>query len=157
MARLEVISVEDGFCRGMLEDLKQYASIPDDSRDAMLHRILRNAALRVQESADRPFLATTLKVTAAVPEGTGIIRLYMGGGDIVSCQDAGGGSVPFDPLPGGRLLVYKRGVPVSVTYTTVPTDGDRDALYHTVLRYATADYDGAETQELNQILTEARQ
>jgi len=157
MARLEVISVEDGFCRGMLEDLKQYASIPDDSRDAMLTRILRNAALRVQEYADRPFLETTVKVTAVVPEGNGVVRLYMGGGDISGCTDAEGVFVPFDPLPGGRVLVYRRGIPVAITYTTSPTDGDREALYHTVLRYATADYDGAETQELNKILSEARQ
>ena len=70
MPRLEIISVEDGFCRGMLEDLKQYASIPDDSRDAMLTRILRNAALRVQEYADRPFLETTVKVTAVVKKSS---------------------------------------------------------------------------------------
>ncbi len=156
MPRLEVIHVEDVFCRGMLEDLKQYASIPDDSRDAMLTRILRNAALRVQEHADRPFLETQLRVTAVVPEGSGIVRLYMGGGDISGCVDAAGDFVGYDPLPGGRVLVYRRGVPVSITYTTVPTDGDREALYHTVLRYATADYDGADTQELNSILSEAR-
>lgn len=157
MPRLEVIHVEDGFCRGMLEDLKQYASIPDESRDAMLTRILRNAALRVQEYADRPFLETTLRVTAVPDAGNGIVRLYMGGGDIEGCTDAAGDFVPFDPLPGGRLLVYRRNAPVSITYTTRPTEGDREALYHTVLRYATADYDGAETQELNQILSEARQ
>ena len=72
-------------------------------------------------------------------------------------MDAAGDFVPFDPLPGGRLLLYRRGIPVTVTYTTQPTDGDREALYHTVLRYATADYDGAETKELNSILSEARQ
>ena len=157
MPRLEVIHVEDGFCRGMLEDLKQYASIPDDSRDAMLQRILRNAALRVQEYADRPFLETTLRLTAEVPAGTGIVRLYMGGGDISGCTDAAGDFVRFDPLPGGRVLCYQRGIPVTITYTTQPSEGDREALYHTVLRYATADYDGAETQELNAILSEARQ
>jgi len=157
MARLEVIHVEDGFCRGMLEDLKQYASIPDDSRDAMLQRILRNAALRVQEYADRPFLETQCRVTADVPMAGGIVQLYMGGGDIDECVDADGEFMRFDPLPGGKVQCFRRGVPVSITYTTRPTDGDREALYHTVLRYATADYDGAETKELNQILTEARQ
>ena len=156
MVRLEVISVEDGFCRGMLEDLKQYASIPDDSRDAMLTRILRNAALSVQEYADRPFLETRLRVTAAVPESTGIVRLYMGGGDIDGCTDAAGEFVRFDPLPGGRVQLFRRGIPVTITYTTKPTEGDREALYHTVLRYATADYDGAETKELNNILSEGR-
>ena len=157
MPRLEVIQVEDGFCRGMLEDLKQYASIPDDSRDAMLSRILRNAALRVQEYTDRPFLVTQLRVTAVPNPGNGIVRLYMGGGQIDGCTDPSGDFVPFDPLPGGRLLVYRRDTPVTITYTTAPTDGDREALYHTVLRYATADYDGAQTQELNAILSEARQ
>ena len=157
MARLEVIHVEDGFCRGMLEDFKQYASIPDDSRDAMLARILRNAALRVQEYADRPFLVTRCRVTAEVPEGTGIVRLYMGGGEIDGCTDAAGDFVRFDPLPGGRVQLFRRGIPVTITYTTQPTEGDREALYHTVLRYATADYDGAETQELNSILSEGRQ
>ena len=156
MARLEVITVEDGFCREMLEDLKQYASIPDDSREAMLTRILRNAALRVQEYADRPFLETRLRVTAMVPEATGIVRLYMGGGDIDGCTDAAGDFVRFDPLPGGRVQLFQRGIPVTITYTTKPTDGDREALYHTILRYACADYDGAETAELNAILTEGR-
>lgn len=156
MPRLEVISVEDGFCRGMLDDLKQYASIPDNSRDAMLTRILRNAALRVQEYADRPFLETTLRVNAEVPADTGKVRLYMGGGDVSECVDAAGEAVRFDPIAGGSVLLYRRGIPVSITYTTRPSDGDREALYHTVLRYATADYDGAETQELNRILTESR-
>lgn len=157
MPRLEVIHVEDGFCRGMLEDLKQYASIPDDSRDAMLQRILRNAALRVQEYADRPFLETTLRLTAEVPAGTGIVSLYMGGGDISGCTDAAGEFVRFDPLPGGRVQLFQREIAVTITYTTKPTEWDREALYHTVLRYATADYDGAETKELNAILSEARQ
>lgn len=155
MAPLEVIHVEDGFCRGMLEDFKQYASIPDNSRDAMLTRILRKAALAVQQYADRPFLETECRVTAVVPEATGVVRLYMGGGDITGCTDAAGQAVPFDPLPGGRVLVYRRGIKVSITYTTKPTDGDRDILYHTIIRYATADEAGAETQELNKILTEA--
>lgn len=155
MSPLRVIHAEDSFCRGMLEDLKQYASVPDESRDAMLTRLLRNAALRVQEFADRPFLETTVRLTAVPDAGNGIVRLYMGGGDIESCTDAAGDSVPFDPLPGGRLLVYRRNGPVTITYTTRPTEGDREALRHTIERYAMADYDGAESQELDRIMREA--
>ena len=155
MPRLELISVEEGFCRGMLEDLKQYASIPDGSRDAMLDRILRNATLRVQEYADRALLETTLRVTLPIPEASGIVRLYMGGGDIISVVDGNGNDIPFDTLPDGRLQLFRRGGRATVLYTTRPTHGDREALRHTVLRYATADYDGATTKELNEILTEA--
>ena len=36
MAQLVVISIEDGFCRSLLEQFKQYASVPDNSRDALL-------------------------------------------------------------------------------------------------------------------------
>lgn len=157
MARLVIIRADDTYCHGMLAALKSYASIPDDSQDKMLLGLLRKAALRVQEYADRPFLVTECQVTATVPEATGVVRLYMGGGEVTGCTDAAGEFVPFDPLPGGRLLVYRRGIPVTVTYRTQPTEGDQQALYHTVIRHATADYDGADTQELNRILSEGRQ
>lgn len=156
MPKLELISVEDNFCRGMLEELKQYASVPDESRDALLNRLLRNACLRIQEYADKAILETTLRVSASIPEDTGIIRLYMGGGDVQECVDGEGNSIRFDPLPGGRLQLYRRGGEATVVYTTTPNEATREALRQTVIRYATADYDGATTQELNQILTEAR-
>ena len=76
---------------------------------------------------------------------------------ILHFADAAGEFVRFDPLPGGRVQLFQREIAVTITYTTKPTEGDREALYHTVLRYATADYDGAETKELNAILSEARQ
>ena len=56
----------------------------------------------------------------------------------------------------GRLRVGAKGKPVVITYTTEPTEADVLLLKQTVIRYATADFDGAETQELNHILTEAR-
>ena len=155
MPKLELISVEDDFCRGMLEELKQYASVPDDSRDALLNTLLRNAALRVQESADKAILKTKLRLTVQIPT-SGIIRLYMGGGDVEECVDEKGESLRFDPLPGGRLQLYRRGGEATVTYKTQPVQAVLDSLRHTVIRYATADYDGATTQELNQILSEAR-
>lgn len=155
MPRLEVISVDDRFCRGMLEEFKQYASIPDGSRDALLYRILKNAALRVQEYADKALLETTLRVTLPIPEPDGIVRLYMGGGDIQSLVDGNGNDIPFDPLPDGRLQLFRRGGTATVEYTTRPNEGDRVLLQQVVVRYATADYDGADTQELNRILSEA--
>lgn len=154
MARLEYISVSETAINGMLTDFKTYASIPDDSQDTYLLKLLRNAVLKVQEYADRAIVECTLRVTLRVPAATGIVKLYMGGGNIASCTDDSGNSVGYDPLPGGRISTFVRDATVTVQYTTVPSEADRTALLQTVLRYATADYDGAETAELNRIMTE---
>lgn len=155
MARLELISVDDTAVQGLLTDFKQYASIPDDTQDNLLLRILKNAVLRVQEYADRAFLECVVRATLPVPESTGIVRLYLGGGEISEVKNERGDDVFFDTLPGGRLQLYGRGGTVVVKYTTTPSDCDQAALAQAILRYATADYDGAETAELNKILTES--
>lgn len=155
MARLELIQVDETIIERMLTDFKKYASIPDDSLDSMLLRLLKNAALRVQEYADKAFLPCTVRVTLPVPESTGIVRLYLGGGEVSEVVDDRGESVHYAALPGGRLHVYSRVGHVTVTYATAPNEGDQYALEQAVIRYATADYDGAETAELNQILSES--
>ena len=154
MARLEVITVEDGFCRGLLEQFKQYASVPDDSRDALLVSLLRTALLRVQESADRALLSCTVRQTCLVPEATGKIRLYLGGGEIVSITGDWREPVPFDPLPGPYVQTYVRGKAVEVVFTTDPKEADRAELMPTVFRYATALYDGEDAAVLASILKE---
>ena len=153
MPRLELISFDDGFCRSYLEQFKQYASVPDDSRDALLNSLLKTAVLKVQESANVAIAACTYQVTAAVP-ASGIVRLYMGGGDITECVDADGDFVRFDPLPGARVQTFLRTGYVKVTYQTVPNEGERERLLPTVFRYGTALYDGEDPKTLNQILLE---
>lgn len=153
MPRLELISFDDGFCRSYLEQFKQYASVPDDSRDALLNSLLKAAVLKVQEFADTAIAACTYRVTAAVPP-SGVVCLYMGGGDIVELEDGEGEPVRFDPLPGGRVQTYVRTGTVKVTYKTVPNEGDRERLLPTVFRYGTALYDGEEAGVLNRILME---
>lgn len=153
MPRLELISFDDGFCRSYLEQFKQYASVPDDSRDALLASLLKTAVLKVQESANVAIAACTYRVTAAVP-ASGIVRLYMGGGDITECVDADGDFVRFDPLPGARVQTFLRTGYVKVTYQTVPNEGDRERLLPTVFRYGTALYDGEDPKVLNMILME---
>lgn len=156
MARLEIINVEDGFCRSLLEEFKQYASVPDDSRDALLVSLLRTAMLRVQESADRALLPCTVRQTSAVPEATGRLRLYLGGGTILSITGAWRQSVPFDPLPGPYVQTFVRGQVVEITFTTEPKETDRQLLLPYVFRYATALYDGEDAATLASILNEAR-
>jgi hypothetical protein len=153
MPRLELISFDDAFCRSRLEQFKQYASVPDDSRDALLASLLKTAVVKVQESANVAIAACTYRVTAAVP-ASGIVRLYMGGGDITECVDADGDFVRFDPLPGARVQTFLRTGYVKVTYQTVPVEGERERLLSTVFRYGTALYDGEDPKVLNMILME---
>ena len=153
MPRLELISFDDGFCRSYLEQFKQYASVPDDSRDALLNSLLKSAVLKVQEFANTALAVCTYRVTAAVP-ASGVVRLYMGGGDIVGLEDENGEQVRFDPLPGGLVQTFIRKGTVKVTYETVPNEGDRERLLPTVFRYGTALYDGEDPDVLKRILME---
>lgn len=155
MARLEYITLKEAPIEEMLTDFKRYASIPDDSQDDMLLRILRNATLRVQESADRAYLEAEVRQNVQVPPTTGVVRLYLGGGAVSAVVNDNGDQVPYHLLPGGRLQFNPDTGAVSVTFNTQPTEGDRALLSQSIIRYATADYDGAETAELNRILTEA--
>lgn len=155
MPRLEVIGIVKPICPDWLEAYKQYASVPDDGRDALLMSLLKSAILRVQEHADRAIVATDLRLTADCG-ASGIVRLYEGGGSIVSVTDERGEAVPFDPLPGNRVQLYVRNVPVKIVYRTEPLDGDVDDLKPSVFRYATALYDGEEQKVLDSILAETR-
>lgn len=139
----------------LLEEFKQYASMPDGSRDAVLRGLLQSAILRVQEYGDKALLECVAKQVVTVPEDSGVIRLYLGGGDVESLKKTSdGNSVPFDPLPGGKLNVFVRGCEVEVVFRTKPVVGELERCKATVLRYATALYDGENTAALNSILNE---
>ena len=155
MPRLEVISIVKPICPDWREAFKQYASVPDDGRDALLDTLLRSAILRVQEYADRAIVATNLRLTVDSGD-SGVVKLYEGGGEILSVNDETGGAVPFDPLPGHRLQLFVRNVPVVIEYRTQPLEGDAEGLKPTVYRYATALYDGEEQAVLDAILSEVR-
>lgn len=154
MARLELITVDETVFEAMLTDFKQYASVPDDTQDEMLLRIIRNAALRVQEYADKAFVRCTVRATLAIPV-SGIVRLYLGGGVVSEVKNDRGEAMSFDYLPGGRLQLFAHSGTAQVTYDVEPNQGDIYSLEQAIIRYATADYDGAETDELNRILTES--
>ena len=141
---------------GMLAAFKEYASVPDSSRDALLTTLLRTALLKVQEYANRPLMGCKCRQIVTVPVDSGIVRLYLGGGTVVSIKDEiTGEDVPYDPLTGGRLLLYTRGRSVAITYTVASSSPDVSRLTPVVYRYATALYDGEDTEVLNGILNEA--
>lgn len=157
MARLDISDIEwNGIFRGnTLEEFKQYASIPDGSRDSMLMTLLKKAILRVQEYSDRALIPCTVTQTCKVPQ-TGVVRLYLGGGEVLSIVDTRSAEfVRFNPLPGGKLQVFSRGNEIQVTYRIAPCEADAINARPVVLRYATALYDGDEAETLNKILSES--
>ena len=156
MPRLEVIEIVGGICPDWLTELKQYASVPDGTRDAMLSSLLRTAVLRVQEYADRALVKTRLRLTTVIPDNSGRVRLYEGGGQIESITAEDGTELRYDPLPGCWIQLYSRGGIARITYVTSPLEGDVTRNKVVALRYATALYDGEELSVLNSILAEAR-
>lgn len=155
---LKVLKIEDGTEFGgqqlnsMLEGFKQYASVPDGTRDALLRSLLRQAVRRVQEYADKALVRTRLQLEAE-PGQDRVVRLYMGGGEVVSVTRPGVGALDFEVLSRDKVKVPGRGA-VVVEYVTEPVLEDVEVCTPTVYRYATALYDGETTETLNAILNE---
>lgn len=155
MRRLEIISKDDKLANAWLEPFKQYASVSDNSRDALLHKLLTTAILRVQEYGDRALIECHCRQTCTADSETGQIRLYLGGGDILSVSyDYGGEEAPYVQKTADLLTVSARRSPVTVDFTTKPSAPWRDEAQATVFRYATALYDGEPVEVLNSILNE---
>lgn len=151
---LKILKMDDApQCEEMIEELKQYAGIADDSRDAMLHNLLYSAVRRVQEYADKALVKSKVVVTVDASETDRMVRLYMGGGKIISVTDNDGNSVPYEAVKGNLLKVHAMGG-VCIEYETEPSDSDFDECKVTVYRYATALFDGESTEVLNSILNE---
>lgn len=156
MPNLKVLSIEQDapVLAELLTQLKQYASVPDNSRDGLLSALVQGAALTVQEFADRAVVQTRLQLTATRGK-SGTIRLYQGGGTIESVVDADTGTpVAYVIVGDESIRVPDFPKTMVVTYTTNPSEGDLVRLRPTLLRYATAVYDGATSEELNKILME---
>lgn len=141
--------------REHLSMLKQYASVPDDSRDALLKTLLNRAMRIVQEAANKTLLPSTLELTVSdrhqMYEDT--VHLYQDPDEIISVTDGEG--VAIDYVRSGRFLCHLPYVDtIIVDYTTKPALPEADALLAVVLQYATALYDGADSATLNQILAQ---
>jgi len=133
--------------------LKQYASVPDSSRDALLKLLLTRAMKTVQEAADKSLLPSTLTLTVTEREDNAAIRLYQTPDTIESVKDGKGEAIDY-VRKGNSLLPRSFTETVVVTYTTRPDPAQADSLFAVVLQYATALYDGASSEELAQILSQ---
>ena len=154
MARLDIIEIEPGYTENFLEEFRQYASVPDHSRDALLRALLKTAVLKVQEFADRALVRCTVRQTARVPEN-GVFELYLGGGEVDTVDvPSSGWETSWRALDGRRLRISPTGLDAEVVFRTEPRPADLVKLKPTVFRYGTALYDGEDTDVLNRILLE---
>lgn len=154
MVSIEYIELEENFCANFLEEFKQYASVPDHSRDALLQSLLRTAILKVQEFADRALVRCTVRQTARVPE-SGVFELFLGGGEVVSVSvPLSGWETSWRAMDGRRLRISPTGLDAEVVFRAEPKVADLVKLKPTVFRYGTALYDGEDTDVLNRILLE---
>lgn len=155
MNRLDILRNDDPLAGAWLEAFKQYASVPDDGRDALLLSLLRSAIYKVQEYGDRALLRCRVRQTSRCDAETGQIRLYLGGGeDLAVTYDYNGSEAPYVRNTANLITVQARGSIISVEFDTIPSESWRQEARATVFRYATALYDGADTPELNSILNE---
>lgn len=128
-----------------LEQFKQYASIPDDSRDGILLKILKRAMLAVQEYSDIALLPTTIEMTIARVRKGDVVRLYQGGTTVSSVVDEDGEDVDYDKL-GNVLRINASCKALVVTYTCVPVVAQAEVLQPAVWQLATAIYDGEDAK-----------
>ena len=153
MIRLDIIKCAEPM-KAQLDMLKQYASVPDSSRDALLKMLLTRAMKTVQDTAGKSLLPCTLKLTVTERENDSVVvKLYHTPDEIVSVVNGNGDNIGFERR-GNILTLDALAEEVAVTYTTRPDPAQADSLFAVVLQYATALYDGADTDTLAQILSQ---
>lgn len=150
MINIRIIE-HDSPCIAWLDSLKMYASVADDSQDALLNSLLLRACLRVQEMADRSILSCRIRLTDE--EAEGLVRLYQTVSEIQSVKDAQGNAISWS-MSGNVMHVDSSSVVVE--YSTMPEQGDIEELLPVVYQYATALYDGEDSRTLANILSQCR-
>jgi len=161
MAELNILQIAQTPPQPMLEEFKQYASVPDNSRDALLNGLLQTALIKVQEYADTALIECKCSQRSIV-QADGSVKLYLGGGAIESVRDVRTGeavdySYGSAVVADGIGTVYcpqACGGTVEIIFAAKPRIADVQRLKTVAFRYATALYDGDDVTILNSILNE---
>ena len=152
MIELEIIERNEVPAQWMT-GFKSFASVADDSQDALLESLLIRAVLRVQEMADRSILGCRFRLQENEVEN-GVVRLYQTIKTIDKVMDAEGNEIRWTRA--NRILSCGAADNVVIEYTTEATEGNVYELMPIVYQYATALYDGQDSRSLAAILMQCR-
>lgn len=150
MINVQVIQSTDPHA-DQLEKLRQYASVPNDQRDALLMSCLKKALLTIQAHTDTALLHCTLRVTVPDVKNGESFRLYQGGRRVVSVKDQDGNEPRFSQDE-DRITIKQACQRVIVTYENEVLPAEALKLEPTAWQYATALYDGEDAATLADIL-----
>ena len=134
-----------------LEQFKQYASVPDNSRDGILQKMLKRAMLAVQAHSDIAMLPCTIEMTVTDVCKGETVRLYQGGTEVLSVENQDGESVEFTQ-EGNRLRIQSSCKALVVVYRNSVNVPEAEALQPVCWELATAIYDGEDAKVQGDIL-----
>ena len=135
-----------------LQQFKAYAAVADEAQDSLLSALLLRAVMRVQEIANKSLLACTFELREDEVEDN-LVRLYQTVSEVISVSTPVGHRLYWEHRSNG-IRVYDDSV--VVVYKTEPRSGDVEDLLPVVFQYATALYDGQDTQTLASILSQCQ-
>ena len=134
-----------------LEQFKQYASVPDNSRDGILQKMLKRAMLAVQAHSDIAMLPCTIEMTVTDVCRGETVRLYQGGKEVLSVTDQAGESVEYTQ-EGNRLRIDRSCKALVVVYRNQMNVPQAELLQPVCWELATAIYDGEDAKVQGSIL-----
>lgn len=136
-----------------LEQFKQYASVPDDSRDGVLMKMLKRAMLEVQEFSDIAMLPCRIEMTLTDVRPGDFVKLYQGGKTVVSVTDATDGEqeVGYEQMLNG-IFFRTCHQAVTVVYENQVVIPEAEKLQPLCWELATAIYDGEDAKVQGSIL-----
>lgn len=150
MINVQVIQSTDPHA-DQLEKLRQYASVPNDQRDALLMGCLKKALLTIQAHTDTALLHCTIRMTVPDVKRGESFKLYQGGRRILSVKDQDGNQ-PLFCQDEDRITIKQACQRVIVTYENEVLPAEALKLEPTAWQYATALYDGEDAATLADIL-----
>lgn len=124
-----------------LEQFKQYASVPDDSRDGVLQKMLKRAMLAVQEHSDTALLPCKFELTITDVKPGEPVRLYQGGKTVIRAEGRNGETVEYIQA-GNSIRVSRRCATLVVVYQNEVNIPEAEKLQPVIWQLATAIYDG---------------
>lgn len=134
-----------------LEQFKQYASVPDDSRDGVLQKMLKRAMLAVQEHSDTALLPCKFELTITDVKPEDRVHLYQGGKTVTRAEDQDGQPVEF-VQEGSSLRIRRCCSTLVVVYENEVNIPEAEKLQPVVWQLATAIYDGEDPKVQASIL-----